>query len=179
MDLIKHIYLNNAEDAVVVDPLYLTEIRTLNERIPDSLSGLHLVQFIEQKAFPWSGGHTIGYVELSSASFDLDLSEIKSVRPEQEENTINKCERIIFATDSGLFIVVASDKLLSLSNHLDFDLLTSDTGLDETYLSQIQVISNIPFAVISTPGIASGLDFNGSGTYEITKTAIRYDTQEA
>ncbi len=166
MDLTKEIEIVGQGKYVVVDPLYLDQIRDTVENTREVCEGLDLLYQLENEAFPYSGGFILGYLNIENENVKINVSEFKKIKPEFLENPQDKERYCLFTSDSGVVMICEIKRLLRLSEILDFDLLFDDKGVVEEYLGNVRrQLSEYNIWALSTPGINQNVEFDGSGVY--------------
>ena len=166
MDRTKEIEIFKKGKYVIVDPLYLNQIRDSIENLDEICEDLDLLYQLENEAFPYSGGYILGYLDIKNDNTRINVSDFKNSKPEQLDVPQNKVKYCLFTTDSGVVIICEIKTLLKLSQYADYDLLFSKEGIDEIYFESLKKqLSENSLWILSTPGINHNIDFDGSGVY--------------
>lgn len=113
--------------------------------------------------FPFSDTPFAEFVPESSAFF---ISQIVKVR------SSDSVAKDVFSTDTGLILVMREDILPQMLDQFSYDDLLSDPldMFDKNYWNRI--VDSLPahsVGLISSPGISSGVDFDGSGRFRLTR----------
>ncbi len=145
---------------IIIDALYLNDIK---EKF-SSLDKRNLLKDIKEKIFPFTD---TPFAEFIPTKLFFDPGKIKKV--DNEELPSNS--KNIFSTDTGLIIFIQEKLLKEFLDFYDYeDLVDSPTEtINVEYWDKITSnfkLDNI--GLLLAPGINSGFDFEGSGTYEIT-----------
>lgn len=157
-----------------IDPLYLQEIANHMPSVKSFPAGnkIHLVQQLEKEVFPYSGGRLLGYKEVAGHTYTLHLSRLKRfdhTNKEKEQRSFRK-EITAFASDSGSFLILDLANFDTLLKMLQYDDLTSAAleGRFATYQEKVNdALGNKAWAYVLSPGIHSGFDFQGSGSFYV------------
>ena len=175
MDRTKEIEIFRKGKYVIVDPLYLDQIRYSIENIDNICEGLDLLYQLESEVFPYSGGYILGYLDIKKDNSMISVMDFKKSKPEDLPDPQNKDRFCLFTTDSGIVIICEIHSLLKLSEYVDYDLLVNEEGIDEGYLENLKTQSSENnLWILSTPGINHNIDFDGSGVYSCV-TLINHD----
>ncbi|NVO83927.1 hypothetical protein [Hymenobacter terrestris] len=159
-----------------VDPLYLLDIRE-NVAALDMAevikSPIQFIQQLESAFFPYGGWVLLGYSKVSKSNDRLTIpvscihhfhSEVRA----EVEAAVAK-ETPVFATDSGMCLVLDLGNFGLLSEALDIDsLLGHDKNAIVDYIERMnRLLGNRGWACIQNPGLGLGFDFAGSGLFRI------------
>lgn len=144
---------------IVIDPLYLSDIK--EEMSIFDMENAYEV--IKERVFPYTSEPFAEY-KPNLSTFSVD--KIKYADPEEDE----RYNKNSFDSDSGLVIFCNKDLLQKFIVLFDYDeLVESDKEIISTqyWRQKTSRFSYSDFALILAPGIDSGYDFVGSGTYTI------------
>lgn len=157
-----------------IDPLYLDDIREecgLSKPSVREENYREFLQALEVEFFPYGGGALLGYLNTrqQQGTFALDINGIKdfdSSNPAKEQAASTK-QITAFALDSGSLLVMDLSNFSMLLSALNFDdLVNASEGDFQLYQEKINaVLGNKGWAYIESPGIGSGFDLIGSGSY--------------
>ncbi|MEZ4772744.1 MAG: hypothetical protein R3D00_06130 [Bacteroidia bacterium] len=145
----------------VIDALYLNDIK---DKI-NSLDQANLDQEIREKVFAFPRTDT-PFVKYASNRNIFSIEQIKKVNYNEE-----MAKDTIFSTDTGMILLIEQGILIDFMQNFDYDTLTDSLTdlIDIKYWDELTNryapgLVNLAIA----PGIQSGFDFEGSGTYKIT-----------
>lgn len=152
------IKVKNNIEYIVIDALYVDDIREkLSELEKDDI-----IKEIKNKVFPYTDTPFAQYIPKNNA---VGIEQIKRT------NNILSEDRIIpniFSVDTGLLIFINRNKIINFVSKFSYnELINSKTEVLNTDYWKI-ITSDYSYediAVILSPGIDSGIDFQGSGTY--------------
>ncbi len=153
------ISLRIGKQYIVIDALYLMYIKDLLPR----LSGVNLDD-IRKMAFPYTD---TPFAEYAPSSTSFLLSDMKTISSSQIKND----DKRIFAVDSGMIIFVNIEILIDFLLVYDFYELLGrtdtliDFGLWTNWVSNHEALDT---AIIVSPDIEAGFEFQGSGMYQIS-----------
>lgn len=144
---------------IVVDALYINDIK---EEI-SNLSSENIVSEIRNKVFPYTDTPFAEYIPTESI---FNLEQIKKV----DYNQIKTIDKSVLSTDSGVLIFIAEKLFENFVLKFDYgDLVNSSTNLiNIDYWNSITsdyILSDV--AILVSPGIDVGVEFDGGGTYKI------------
>lgn len=129
---------------------------------------------IELMIFEWGGGTLIGEYFLSEkcGEINIEVSEIIKLIDDQSH-----LQSEVFSTDSGVICILdynCMQEFLIRFNYDDFvDAVNSGNIIFEEYIKSIIKYTGYYFAIISTPGINKGFDFDGSGSFFIKNNCFQ------
>lgn len=154
------IKVKNNIEYIVIDALYVDDIRgKLSELEKDDI-----IKEIKNKVFPYTDTPFAQYIPKNNA---VGIEQIKRT------NNILSEDRIIpniFSVDTGLLIFINRNKIINFVSKFSYnELINSKTEVLNTDYWKV-ITSDYSYediAVILSPGIDSGVDFEGSGTYYI------------
>lgn len=150
------IKLRAREKYIVIDPLYLDDIRE-NLTLLDKNN---LLLEIKEKVFLYTDNPFIEYVPLSEY-FNINL-----ISKVNDFDTIKGND--VVCTDSGMIIFINERVFLSLISRFSYGELTDSLTeiINQTYWKELMSIYD-PYnlGLIIAPGL--GLEFDGSGVYRI------------
>lgn len=154
------IKVKNNIEYIVIDALYVDDIREkLSELEKDDI-----IKEIKNKVFPYTDTPFAQYIPKNNA---VGIEQIKRT------NNILSEDRIIpniFSVDTGLLIFINRNKIINFVSKFSYnELINSKTEVLNTDYWKV-ITSDYSYediAVILSPGIDSGIDFQGSGTYYI------------
>lgn len=154
------IKVKNNIEYIVIDALYVDDIREkLSELEKDDI-----IKEIKNKVFPYTDTPFAQYIPKNNA---VGIEQIKRT------NNILSEDRIIpniFSVDTGLLIFINRNKIINFVSKFSYnELINSKTEVLNTDYWKV-ITSDYSYediAVILSPGIDSGVDFEGSGTYYI------------
>lgn len=143
---------------LIIDALYLNDVK---ENIPNFCNDI--ISEIRLNVFPYTDTPFAEYIAIDST---FDIHKIKKV------DNMSKVDASFFSTDTGLLVLINKNLLVDLLNSYDYDKLVDSPDPNEIinliYWEQLK--SNYDtdeVGLILAPGIDSGFDFEGSGTYRI------------
>ena len=161
-----------------IDPGYFDEIAAAQVQI-GSFSKTDAKKWLEQvekEVFPYGGGSLLGIMELpdNGPFYELDIARVTSYdEDEPHGEAIEQMARdksiTAFGIDTGSFLIIdwaCWDALLPTLCADDlFDLVHNpECG----YIEKVNgAIGNHGWAFVASPGIKSGIDFIGDGSYYI------------
>lgn len=140
----------------VIDALYL-------EKVKEELSSLatdNIEEEIKSKVLPYTEAP---FAVISSNVPSIKVSQIEKGDDENIGNTN-------FSTDTGLILFIEKSIFLDFLKLFDYDKLIEGNIeiLNKSYWEELQKqFGERQCAAILAPGIKGGLDFDGSGLYEI------------
>ncbi len=144
---------------IVIDALYINEIRL---ECPN-LIGDNLLNEIRSTVFPHTDTPLAEYTPLEKV-FTVD--KIKKV----DYNQIDFEDSSVFSTDTGVIIFVNEKIFIDFISKFDFDELVDSSSELLNIANWSSIVEDFNFsdsAIIVSPGVNSGVEFDGSGTYKI------------
>ena len=157
------ILLEGGKSYFVIDALYLNDIK---EKLP-ILDKFNVEQDIRKKAFPFPNTETplasLSIPAGSSEIFRLGLSKIKTGKNDKDPSTS-------FSSDTGLIVFIEKSRLLDFSRDFDYNQLVEAVvgPINISYWTEIEnKFGFLNCALILSPGMNKGFDFDGSGLYRI------------
>lgn len=144
---------------IVIDPLNLNDIK--EEMYIFDMENPYKV--IKERVFPYTSAPFAEYKPNLSA-FSVD--KIKYADPEEDE----RYNKNSFACDSGFAIFCNRDLLQKFIVLFDYDELVESEKEVISHQYWLEITSRFSysdFALINAPGLHSGYEFVGSGTYTI------------
>lgn len=152
------ISLKAQEKYIVIDPLYLDEIK---ENL-DLLDKENLLKEIRQKVFEYTENPFIEYIPLSE-SFNLNLVSRAS-------DSFTSNTKDVVCTDTGMLIFINENIFLSFISRFSYGELT-DSLIDiinQVYWTElISLYEPYSVGLIIAPG--TGFEFDGSGLFKISE----------
>ncbi|MGK9126688.1 hypothetical protein M1D52_21920 [Olivibacter sp. SA151] len=144
---------------IVIDAMYINEIRLEISNLINE----DILNAIRSNVFPYTD---TPFAEYTPEERVFTLDKIKKVDYDQ----IDPKERNAFSTDSGAIVFVNERVFVDFTSKFDYnELVDSSTELlNVAYWGSI--VNNFDLsdiAIIISPGINSGVEFDGSGTYKI------------
>lgn len=129
---------------------------------------------IESEIFEWSDGSLLGLYHLSNhfeSEITIEVNQIKYFIP-----TENLTTEKVFGTDSAVICLIDYNQLSVFLDIFDYEdfvecLSTSESRVNE-YIRNIEQSISTSFAIISTPGLGKGYEFDGSGRYIIENSSF-------
>lgn len=161
-----------------IDPSYFDEIVFAQEQIAsfDRTDAKKWLQQEEAEVFPYGGGSLLGMMELqdSRENYELDIAMVTCYDEDEPhgeaiEQMAKDKSITAFGIDAGSFLIIDWanwDALLPVLCADDlFDLVDNpECG----YIEKInKAIGNRGWAFVASPGVGSGIDFTGDGSYYI------------
>ncbi len=144
---------------IIIDALYLNDIR----QGLSCLNNNNISDEIRSKVFPYTD---TPFAEYTPTTDIFTLNQIKKIDYGQLESV----DKSILSTDSGVLIFINEKILIDFVSKYDYgEFVNSETELlNLDYWSSIVNNYNMQeIAVIVSPGINSGVEFDGSGSYRI------------
>ncbi len=160
--------LNN--QLLVFDVLYIEDLKPRKQLFEES--GISIKK-IELDIFEWSDGSLLGFYSLKTdcESITIDIKDIKYHSSESIDES-----RKVFSTDSGLIAVVSWNIISAFLDYVSYDDLVDILNISpqaiSNYITKLSINIGNTFAIISTPGVKKGFDFQGSGQYIIDNECI-------
>jgi len=157
------IILEGGKSYIVIDTLYLTDIRGKSQILDKS----NIEQEVREKVFPFPNTET----PFASLSIPESLEKalkfgVNKIKKGEEGENISKS----FSSDTGLIAFIEKSLLLDFASALDYNQLVDSLQgpIDINYWAQIEKkFGSSNCALILAPGINKGFDFDGSGFYKI------------
>lgn len=144
---------------IVIDALYINEIKLEYQNFISN----NIFNEIRNTVFPYTDTPFAEYIAKETA-FTVD--KIKKVDYDQA----NPEDKSVFSTDSGVIIFVNEKIFADFISKFDYDELV-DSSTELLNIDNWSSISNnfniSDSAIIVSPGINSGVEFDGGGTYKI------------
>ena len=156
------ITLKPGKTYLVIDGLYLNNIK----REIDTLNKEDLINEIKEKVFSFPRTD----IPFAKISIESALFSVKNIQEIDYEHRDTLQKESCFSSDSGLLIFIEEHLLSEFVKDYDYGaLVDSITGpIDFEYWDQITSRYNQDeVGLILAPGIDSGYEFEGSGTYKI------------
>ncbi|SHI35806.1 hypothetical protein SAMN02745146_0637 [Hymenobacter daecheongensis DSM 21074] len=156
-----------------IDPLYLDTIKDEYGQLQfDSLKeSVDFVQMLEERFFPYGGANLLGYKYTDQRPmFALAVQRIQFFDHDDEEQERLSIDKTIttFGTDSGSLLILDIRNFEALLDTVTGEDLSDAEDDFQPYADRInQLIGNKGWAYIRCPGVDSGFDFIGSGSYHI------------
>lgn len=144
---------------IVMDAMYLNEVKEYLEVLTDN----NLLERLK-KIFPYN---KIPFARILPSKGILHIEDIKEV----DYDHIIDYEHC-FATDSALILLICQDKVISfLSQYNYYDLIDKIYESNNNEVWKNLQLNFLPgeIALVGAPGVNSGCDFIGSGTYMFTE----------
>lgn len=144
---------------IIIDPLYINDIKLDVE----DLAKDNIFNEIRRVIFPYTDTPFAEYIPRKEI---FTLEEIEKVHYDM----INNADRTMFSTDSGVILFIKEDCFIDFISKFDYDELTDSSKelLNFDYWNYVS--SNfdlVDCAIIVSPGINSGVAFDGSGLYKV------------
>ena len=155
----EQIILNAGKKYYVMDALYLDDIKNF----PEDLDKNDLANEIKKKVFLYTKTPFAIY-ETNKGNFRIDM--IHKVNYKEIEHFDDS----YFSTDTGLLILFNECILIDLLKLYEYDKLVDSitSPINEEYWDYLSShFTTNDVALMLAPGINSGVDFSGSGTYQI------------
>lgn len=154
------IELNIGTRYIVIDGLYIDDIK----QELGNLTAEHLIDDIREKVFQ--------YIKTPFAEYQANdkMFEVSRLRKLGYQDVV-ATDKLVFSTDTGLLVFFNEELLLSFVKRFSYESLvdTSDDLINISYWKSITVDYNeFDIALVLSPGVDSGVDFEGSGTYRIS-----------
>lgn len=144
---------------IIIDPLYVNDIKL---DVQD-LAKDNVFSEIRRVVFPYTD---TPFAEYISKKEIFTLEEIEKVHYDMIDNA----DRSMFSTDSGVILFIKEDCFIDFISKFDYDELT-DSSTELLNLDYWRSLSKnfdlSDCAIIVSPGIKSGVEFDGSGTYKV------------
>jgi hypothetical protein len=153
------LYLVCGVKYIVIDALYVNDIR-------QELSDLNVDEIfneIRNKVFPYTDTPFVEYIPRKKT---FTLNQIKRVN----HNQLMSRDKSVLSSDSGVLIFINTLIFIDFVSKCDYDeLVNSETELlNIDYWRSITKSYNLhDVAITVSPGINSGIDFDGSGLFKI------------
>lgn len=150
--------LNIGKTYILIDALYLNEIKVEKSRINSN----NFLQEIRDEIFP--------YTDTPFAEYKANESifEIRMIMKVDYKDVVlgNKS---FFSTDTGLIALIDEKLLLDFLDFYDYDELVDslDKPINVEYWKKLHAQYGQDIGLLLSPGINSGFDFDGSGTYKV------------
>lgn len=145
----------------IIDALYITDIKGKL----DELNSVDIEKQLREKVFAFPNTD-LPFAKYYTHADSFSIEQIKQVN----YNDVQTKDSTYFATDTGLLIIVKADIILDFSKEFDYeDVINSDVDLfNKDYWNNIASKYDAnDLALIIAPGVGSGFDLQGSGTYRV------------
>ena len=154
------IKVNRNVEYIVIDALYIDDIK---EKLLE-LRKDNIISEIKEKIFPYTDTPFAEYIPKNN---EVNLNQIKKVEIISYEEMMSTNT---FSVDSGILIFINKKNLINFISDFSYnELINSITDiLNINYWKDIT--NNYLYediAMILSPGVESGVDFDGSGIYKI------------
>jgi hypothetical protein len=151
--------LNLAKKYIAIDGLYVNHIRNGMA----SLEGNTTLPRVREIIFPYT---ETPFAEFWPKKKSFNIDDIKAIPSDSVEGVVMD----VFSTDTGLILLINETIFFEVISVFDYNVVVdTDQGLvNSEYWESIQ--SKFQFgdlALIVSPGMDEGVDFEGSGTYRI------------
>lgn len=155
----ENIIFNPEKEYLFIDALYLQEIKNASN-LDDNIN----LDAIRETVFPYTDT-PFTITKLVTSNFDLQ--QIKT----GDKNYLDKSPKSFFSTDTGMILVINTEILADFLPMFSYDeLVGSDKEINIPYWQKMVADFKIEdVALILGPGINSGVDLTGSGTFFIQK----------
>ncbi len=164
----KHISLQGEDIAldinktyVVIDALYLDDIK----HEIDSLNITNLLDEIREKVFPFTD---IPFAMIMMK--EANLFPIQNIYQIDYDSISDSDRRACLASDTGLLVFIDENLIYEFTKNFSYDDLVDSTvhPVDIDYWNDItSSFDQSKLGLVLAPGIDSGYEFEGSGTYKI------------
>ena len=155
----ENLILNKGSRYIIIDALYIMDIKKKIKDIQEN----DWKSYLKVSVFPDTNNP---FGEYTSDKTTFETSRIKKVN--QYENIASNS--LVFCTDSGILIFILESLFWGFAFKFDYDKLVETTigSINESYLNEItQGYGDLDIGLVLAPGINSGFEFEGSGTYTI------------
>lgn len=152
------IKVKNNIEYIVIDALYIDDIREKWSELEKD----DIINEIRNKVFPYTDTPFAQYI---SKNDTIGIEQIKRHNNISNEDIITPN---MFSVDSGILIFINRNKIINFVSNFSYnELINYEIGvLNINYWKVITSdYSYEDIALILSPGIGSGIDFEGSGTY--------------
>lgn len=144
---------------IIIDGLYIDEIKQGLKKLNIN----DLIEEIKVKVFP--------YLDIPFAEYIADdrIFQVSRIRKASDEEVDKKSDKSLFASDTGVLVFVNETLLLDFICAYNYEDLTDSSELiNEKYWQSIARKYDFEdMALIVSPGLDSGVEFDGSGIYRI------------
>ncbi|MGN7787294.1 hypothetical protein ACTJIJ_22360 [Niabella sp. 22666] len=154
------IKLKNGLKYIVIDALYINDVK----QMLSTLNGNNIISEMRSKVFPYTD---TAFAEYTPVKDSFTLNQIKKVDYDQIESS----DTSILSSDSGALIFINEKIFLDFISEYNYnELVNTEIDLINTryWSSLVSSFNLFDVAVIVSPGINSGVEFDGSGSYRIT-----------
>lgn len=145
---------------IIIDAMYLNDIK---EKELD-INTIDYWQKEKNDLFPYTD---FPFAEIVFTTDTLHINQIKKIDYEEFAEDPN-----LFSTDTGLILILKDEILDSFLKLYDYEKLVDCMGADLLTSAYLQTVAGnfnlTDLAIIMAPGIDTGFDFDGSGTYSIS-----------
>jgi len=145
---------------IVIDGLYINDIKEELENLRVD----HLIGDIREKVFQYT---KTPFAEYTAHNKVFEISQLKKLGYQD----VHTADKSVFSTDTGLVVFLNENRLLPFVKEFDYESLVEslDDLINISYWESITVDCNEgDIALVLSPGIDSGVEFEGSGTYKIS-----------
>lgn len=154
--------LKSGESFILIDGLYLNSVK----RKFDSLKTEDLLNEIRSKIFSFP------YTDIPFASFYMsdELFSINKIIKVNYDDIVENEKEKCFSTDTGLLILILSNLIENFIKKYDYEDLVGSPIQPvnlEYWIDITNEISQNEIGLILSPGMHSGFEFEGSGTYKV------------
>lgn len=145
---------------IVVDALYIADIKVGLA----SESGLVAIDDMRQNIFPYTSTPFAEFVPTQ------EVFHITQICKYESADLGESVQRSVCSVDSGILMFVKQSVFLDFITSFDYDdLLSSSTVVDTEYWHAITArFLPTDVAIVVSPGINEGVDFEGGGTYKMS-----------
>jgi hypothetical protein len=153
------INLKSGTKYIVIDALYINDIRQELSNIREKFK----IDEIRSKVFPYTNTPFAKYTPLMDTFTLPQIRKVDFARIDDEEKSV-------LSTDSGVLIFIAENVFSDFVSKFDYyELVNSEIDLLNTdyWRTMVKNYNMTDVALVVAPGIGSGVDFEGSGTYRI------------
>jgi hypothetical protein len=161
-----------------IDPLYLETITESKALLPvfNPSAAKEYVQELERVYFTYGGDSLLGYqfVPTELHQYTLSIQDIRTYSLDETEAAAVSKDNCVFCIDSGTLLLLDLINLPKLVDLLDLEELSdlSPTAVPEFVRQLNQNLGNRGWGIVECPGVGSGYDFEGSGSYSIQAPVI-------
>ncbi len=159
------VILSPGSKYIIIDALYASCVKEEFEKIDKEI----IFDEIRNKVFPYTDTPFVVYEPVEGI---FRLEKIMKIAYDQNEFNSN----FIFSTDCGVLLFIKESIFIDFVNQFDFGELVDSSIelLNQEYLDAILKNRNqTDLAIIVAPGFDLGVEFDGSGSYVISDSAIR------
>jgi hypothetical protein len=145
---------------IVIDGLYINDIKEELENLEVD----QLINDIREKVFQYT---KTPFAEYTAHDKVFEVSQLKKT----DYQEVQTADKSIFSTDTGLVVFLNEKRLLPFVKKFDYETLVDslDEVINISYWESITAdYDEDDIALVLSPGIDSGVEFEGSGTYKIS-----------